>query len=276
MKTAIVTDSTADLSEELLKSHQIQCIPAILVIDGKSYVDGIGISREEFYKKLSTTKVTPTTATPSSGSFEETYRKLFHQGFDNIISIHPPAKLSGIFNAAAIAAKKFGNRVFVIDSGSLTLGTGFQVLAAAEASLQELPIDGILAKINSIRQRTHLHAMLDTLEYVRRSGRVSWARASLGTMLQIKPFVILKDGDVLRNGQERTRHKGIERLYASLRKLGSLELLAILHTNAEADAIQMLSEFTQQVKTQPLMVNVTTIIGNHVGPNGLGFVAVVE
>ena len=153
---------------------------------------------------------------------------------------------------------------------------GFQAIAAAEAALQNLTLKEILSKVADIRRRTHLVAMLDTLEYVRRSGRVSWARASLGALLQIKPFITLKNGVVLRLGETRTRRKGIERLYESLKKLGSLERLAILHTNAEIDASHMVSEFTQYVKTQPLIVNVTSIIGTHVGPNCLGFVAVVE
>jgi len=276
MTTAIVTDSTADLSEDILSTYRIHSIPAVLVIDGQSLIDGKGISREEFYQKLPTLKTHPTTATPSSAAFEQTYRDLLQQGADHIISIHPSALLSGLLNAAAIAAKKFGIHVTVLDSGAVTLSMGFQAIAAAEAALQNLPVDEILTKIDSIRKRTHLIAMLDTLEYIRRSGRVSWAKASLGSVLQIKPFISLKDGTVLRLGQARTRRNGIERLYETLRKLGNLERLAILHTNSETDAKQMLSEFARQVRTQPLIVNVTTIIGTHVGPHALGFVAVVE
>jgi DegV family protein with EDD domain len=276
MRTAVVTDSTSDLSKELLSTYQIHCIPAILIIDGESLVDGVGITRQEFYQQLPTMKTPPSTATPSSGAFEETYRQLFDQGIDHIVSLHPPAKLSGVYNSALVAAKMFRTRVTVIDSGSVTLSLGFQAIAAAEAALQDLPLDQILANLASTRKRTHLLAMLDTLEYVRRSGRVSWAGASLGTVLQIKPFLTIKDGDVLRLGQARTRRKGLERLYDSLAKLGKLERLAILHTEAQADAAQMLREFSAQVNTEALIVNVTTVIGTHVGPNALGFVAVVE
>jgi DegV family protein with EDD domain len=276
MTTAIVTDSTADLSKELLTTYSIHSVPAVLIIEGQSLLDGQGITREAFYEQLPNMKSSPTTATPSSGSFEETYRNLLQHGVQHIISLHPPHSLSGIFNSAVIAAKNFGSRVTVIDSGYVTLGMGFQAIAAAEAVLHNLPVHEIIAKLNDTRRRTHLMAMLDTLEYIRRSGRVSWARANLGSLLQIKPFIGLKDGNVLRLGEARTRRKGTERLYESLRKLGRLERLAILHTNALNDALQMADEFTQQVKTQPLIVNVTSIIGTHVGPNGLGFVAVVE
>ena len=175
-----------------------------------------------------------------------------------------------------IAAKRFGKQITVIDSGSISLGIGFQAIIAAEAALRKQTVDEIMNLIGDLRRRTHLVAMLDTLEYIRRSGRVSWAQASLGTLLQIKPFLKVQEGKVLKLGEARTRRKGIERLYELLVKLGKLERLAILHTNAENDARQMMSEFVHLVKSQPLIVNVTTIIGAHVGPNGLGFVAIVE
>lgn len=276
MNIAIVTDSTADLPSELTATYGIHSVPAILIVDGQDFIDGKGMTREEFYKRLPTMQSPPTTATPSSGVFEEKYQELFQRGVKHILSIHPPARLSGIFNAAHLAAKKFSSKVTVLDSGYVTLGMGFQVLAAAEAALRDMALGEILSIIADIRQRTKLVAMLDTLEYIRRSGRVSWARASLGSLLQLKPFIGLKDGVVLRLGEARTRRKGIERLYTSLKKLGELERLAILHTNAESDAMQMVAEFTKHVMTQPLMVNVTSIIGTHVGPNGLGFVAIVE
>ena len=118
--------------------------------------------------------------------------------------------------------------------------------------------------------------MLDTLEYLRRSGRVSWARASLISLLQIKPFIELRDGVVHRRGEVRTRKKGINRLLEMLRDLYPWERLAILHSNAEVEARQLLEDLHPDMPTQPLIVNVTTIIGTHVGPNGLGFVAVVK
>lgn len=276
MTIAIVTDSTSDLPANLALIHGINVVPAILIVNGQSHIDGQGFTREAFYQQLPAMKTPPTTATPSSGSFEETYRRLIEQGASHIISIHAPALLSGIFNAAVIAAKRFGKQITVIDSGSISLGIGFQAIIAAEAALRKQTVDEIMNLIGDLRRRTHLVAMLDTLEYIRRSGRVSWAQASLGTLLQIKPFLKVQEGKVLKLGEARTRRKGIERLYELLVKLGKLERLAILHTNAENDARQMMSEFVHLVKSQPLIVNVTTIIGAHVGPNGLGFVAIVE
>ncbi len=173
-----------------------------------------------------------------------------------------------------MAAQSFGDRVRVVDSEYVTLGMGFQVLAAAEAVMRGLSLEAILARIEDVRKRVRVIAMLDTLDYIRRSGRVSWARASLGSLLSIKPFVELKEGVVLRMGEVRTRRKGIEHLIELMNKLGPLECLAVLHTNAETEARLMLERLTAKLETTPLLVNVTTIIGTHVGPNGLGFVAV--
>jgi fatty acid kinase fatty acid binding subunit len=182
----------------------------------------------------------------------------------------------GIHNAVVVAAKAFGKRVLVVDSGQVTMGLGFQVLAAAEAIIAGHTLEGIMSAIEQIRARIHLIAMLDTLEYVRRSGRVSWARYGLGTLLQIKSFVGVKDGAVIGLGKSSTRGKGIERLYEMLSELGPLERLAVLHTNAESDAMRMVEHFKTLVSPVPLIINVTSIIGTHVGPNGLGFVAVTE
>jgi fatty acid kinase fatty acid binding subunit len=274
MSIAIVTDSTSDISSELAYQFGITVVPAILVINGRSLEDGSGISREELYRQLPAMKESPTTAAPSSGTFQHIYESLIKNGADQIISIHVSSILSGMYNTASIAAKALGNRVHVVDSCHVTLGLGFQVLAAAEAARAGKALNEILKVIDEIRKHIHLIAMLDTLEYVRRSGRVSWARYSLGTLLQIKPFVGLVEGKVIRMGETRTRKKGIERLYTMLSDLGPLEHLAVLHSNAESDAIQFVERVKTFVKQNPLIINVTSIIGVHVGPNGLGFVAV--
>lgn len=274
MSIAIVTDSTNDIPPEIIEQHNIHVIPNLLMIDGQSLEDGVDITREEFYELLPRLKDFPTTGSASAGKFQMLYERLLNQGHECIISIHPPTILSGIFNAASLAAQAFGNKVKVIDSGQVTLGLGFQVIAAAKAAARGGSCETILEAIQKVRQRVHLYAMLDTLEYVHRSGRVSWVRLKLGSLLEIKPFIELRDGKVLNLGQVRTRHKGIERLHEILRDLGPLESLAVLHTNAEKDAVQFSHQVKNELKSTPMIVNVTTAIGTHVGPNALGFVAV--
>lgn len=275
---AVVTDSTADIPPELAAQYQIHVVPNLMVIAGKSYEDGRGISREEFYRRLPGMKEIPTTATASAGTYEVLYKSLLNKGAKHVISIHAPAALSGIMNAASAAASRFEDRIKVLDSGQLSLGLGFQALAAAEAALQGATIDQLLQLLESIYYRARVVAMLDTLEYVRRSGRVSWARARLGNLLSIKPFVEVQHGKVLSIGEARTRRKGIERLRHFLIQMSPLERLGILHSNAEADALAFLEELKFQLELPALVpvVNITTIVGVHVGPSGLGFAAIAK
>jgi DegV family protein with EDD domain len=274
MKIAIVSDSTCDIPAALVERHAIEVVPNLVVIDGKSLRDGIDITRQEFYNRMPQMTSHPTTATESSGVYQKLYERLLNQGAQAVISIHAASNLSGIFNAAQLAAREFGERVRVFDSESLTMGVGFQVLAAARASEGGASLDEIIQIVANVRRRVNVIAMLDTLEYVRRSGRVSWARARLGNLLQIKPFVEVRGGQVYSLGEARTRSKGIERLKERLLGFGRLEQLAILHTNAEGDALQFLKQINHGLPETPLIVNVTTVIGVHVGPNGLGFTAI--
>jgi DegV family protein with EDD domain len=273
MKIAIVSDSTADIPAHLVEQYNIRIMPNIVVMEGQSLEDGIDISREEFYRRLPKLAQLPTTATASSGAYQVLYDYLLKEGNEHILSIHPPIKLSGIINAASSAAQLFGDKVEVIDSSQISFGLGVQVLAAAESASRGSSLVHIKAVLNDIRRRVRVIAMLDTMEFIQRSGRVSWARASLGSLFQIKPFVEVKDGDVNRFGEVRTRRKGLARLI-ELVNSQTLERLAVLHTNAETDARFILKSLIQQPLTPPLIINVTTVIGTHVGPNGLGLAMV--
>jgi DegV family protein with EDD domain len=276
VKISIVTDSTSDISTELAKENDIHMIPAILVVNGQSLEDGHGISRHELYRQLPLMKTSPSTAAPSSGTFQKLYEHLLNGDSDQVISIHVSSLLSGMYNTALVGAKIFGKHVHVIDSRHVSLGLGFQVLAAARAVNIGKSLEEIKNIIEAVRQHTHLVAMLDTLEYARRSGRISWARSNLTAFLQIKPFLGIEDGKVIRMGEARTRKKGVDRLYHMLSSLNQIDQLAVLHTNNEAEARQMVETFKTVVKHHPLIINVTSIIGVHVGPNGLGFVAVTQ
>ncbi len=271
---AIVTDSTADIPDEILDQYDIQMVNNFIIIDGKSIEDRKDITRTEFYNALPGMKSFPTTATASSGVYQTIYENLFSQGKELILSIHTSAKLSGIINAASVAASSFYGKVKVIDSLSLSMGLGFQVIAAAESAAAGLSFENILKKIESVRKRLKLIAMLDTLEYVHRSGRVSWARAWIGEFLRFKPFLEVINGQVLSLGEVRTYRKGFQRLVEMIRKYCPLESLAILHTNAEEQALNFLEEIRDIVPPKYFLVNVTTVIGSHAGPNGLGFVIV--
>jgi DegV family protein with EDD domain len=276
MKIALVTDSACDLPSDLVSTHQIHVVPNILIMDGISVEDNKDFSRRDFYLQLPKMKTFPTTSTASIGTYQALYEQLIGDGFDRIISIHVSQVLSGIFNAASTAAQAMEGRVTVIDSQQVSLGLGFQILEAAEAITQGMTPESIVELLESARQRTKLIAMLDTLEYIRRSGRVSWAKARIGALLNLKPFVEVKDGNVHTLGEVRTRKKGKARLLSMMQSPKSLQRFGMLHTNSEEDARKLLASLASEVQSDPLMVNVTTAIGAHVGPNGLGFVALYQ
>jgi DegV family protein with EDD domain len=276
MTVAIVTDSTCDIPPALAQKRSIHIVPNLVVIDGQSYEDGAQFSREDFYRNLPLMKTPPTTAAQAWGVYAELYRELLAKGHEAVFSVHASRNLTAIYNVAVAGAQEFGERVRVVDGETLSLGLGFQALAAAEQAAGGAGLDALDALAADVRRRQRVFAMLDTLEYVRRSGRVSWARARLGNLLQVKPFVQVVDNGTVHNmGESRTRKKGILHLFELLERLGPLERLAILHTNAEADARHFLSELASP-PPDTLIVNVTTVIGAHVGPNGLGFAAVVK
>lgn len=276
MNIALVTDSACDIPYAMARKHQIHIVPNILVIEGQSVEDDEEFSRQKFYEQLPNMETFPTTSTASAGRYQVLYQNLFDKGFDQVVSVHVSQHLSGIFNAASAAAQSFAGKVQVVDSLQVTLGLGFQVLEAADSIANGDSLDSVLTSLNQMQDRVRLIAMLDTLEYIRRSGRVSWARASLGTLLNLKPFIEVKDGLAISLGEVRTRKKGIDRLEKLMQSPRTLKRFAILHTNAEDDARRILEDFAPQMVTEPLLVNVTTVIGAHVGPNGLGFVALYQ
>jgi DegV family protein with EDD domain len=274
MKIGFVTDSTSDIPQDLAEQKGIEIVPALVNLGMHSYHDGLEISREDFYTRLPGLNPPPTTSSPSVGAFQERYEKLMRSGVDHVISIHPPNQLSGIFNAARLAAEEFGQRVRVLDSGQVSLGLGFQVILAAEAAARGAAFEQVTEIIENLRQRARVTALLDGIEYIRRSGRVSWAAAMIGGILRLRPLIELRFGIVHRLGQARTPLQGIERLLEVLNSWGPLERLAVLHTNAEISARQLFDEVKSRVNVPPLLVNVTTAIGTHIGPNCLGFAAI--
>jgi|SRR5690349_6531769 len=276
MKIGIVTDSTCDIPAFLAEQYELEIIPCILVMDGKEYIDGKDITREEFYRRLPALQTGPTTAAPSIGEFATRYESLFARGCDHILSIHAAGALTSILNVAKQAGAEFSGRVTCVDSTSLSLGLGFQVLAAAESA--ELGLQAALAAVKSVHRRLQVFAALDTLEYLKRSGRVPAAVAMLGGLLRIKPLIELANAEVKAVGAARTSGQANEKMTSLLLNGTPVEQLAILHTGAEPRAREFLNDLmqraSQSVPRDILMVNVTTVIGTHVGPNGLGFAVV--
>lgn len=278
MKIGIVTDSTSDLPGDLARRFDVEVVPTILVVEGKQYADGKDLSRGDFYARLPAMQTFPTTAAPSIGEFSARYQKLLDSGCDFVLSIHAASQLTAVCDIARQAADDFPGRVAIVDSGSLSLGLGFQALAAAEAAESGADVETAIASIADVRRRLRVFAALDTMDYLRRSGRVPAAVTLLGGMLSIKPLIELTDGLLKPAGATRTTRQADERMAALLKAGLPIERLAILHTGAESRARGFLSrlmeECRRELPREILVVNVATVIGAHVGPNGLGFAAV--
>jgi DegV family protein with EDD domain len=276
MKIGVVTDSTCDLPSNLIEQHAIEVVPSILVIDGREYADGQGLSRQEFYSRLPSLRTAPTTAAPSIGEFTGRYERLLEQGCEHVISVHAAGALTAIAGTAQQAAQGFAGRITVLDSLSLSLGLGFQALAAAEAA--EKGVDAALAAVELTRRGLRLLAALDTFEYARRSGRVPATLSIFGGMLSLKPLIELAGGEIKAIGAVRTTSQADQRMAAFFRTGGTFVRLAIMHSNAETRARafldRLMREHSQSLPRDILMVNVTPVIGTHVGPNALGFAAV--
>jgi DegV family protein with EDD domain len=271
----IVTDSTSDVPPDIARDLNITVIPAHVIFDGQSYDDCVTITREEFYQRLDVVKSLPTTAAPSPGAFAEAYQRLGGE----IISVHVAGKFSGVLAAALSGAQMVPEaQVTLFDSGSVALGLGWQAILAARAAKDGQPIEQVIRLLESIRPRVRVYAALDTMEFLRRSGRVGWARAMLGQLLSIKPIVEARDGEVFQVERVRTRRSMIQRLKQMAFDLGPLQTLAVQHTRAYDDARAMADEFTTALPDlrEPIVVcEATTAIGTHVGPKGLGVIAVV-
>lgn len=278
MKIGVVTDSTSDLPGDLAQRFGVEVVPTILVVEGKQYADGKDLSRGDFYARLPAMQTFPTTAAPSIGEFSARYQKLLDSGCDFVLSIHAASQLTAVCDIARQAADDFPGRVAIVDSGSLSLGLGFQALAAAEAAESGADVETAIASIADVRRRLRVFAALDTMDYLRRSGRVPAAITLLGGMLSIKPLIELTDGLLKPAGATRTTRQADERMAALLKAGLPIERLAILHTGAESRARGFLSRLMEECRRdlprEILVVNVATVIGAHVGPNGLGFAAV--
>jgi DegV family protein with EDD domain len=271
----IVTDSTCDLPSAVIDELGITVVPLYLNFGNKGYLDGVEMSRQEFYERLPKSNPLPTTASPGSETFRTTYERLAHAGATEILSIHISIALSATVDVARVGAQETKNvPVTVFDSRQLSMGTGFLVQAAAKAAAAGCSIAEIMALLNTMIPRTHVFAALDTLEYLRRSGRMNGTVAGLGTLLQVKPLLTMYDG---KPGAERirTRDKALARVIELLQNAAPLEQVALVHTHA-ADRAE---ELKQQVKSllpsgEVLSMDITPVIGAHIGPGAVGFACV--
>jgi len=276
MNIRIVTDSTCDLPENIVDQHAITVIPLHINVGEKTFLDGVNLTRSEFYTQLPDFSPSPKTAAPSPEVFTQAYERLADEGALAILSIHISETLSATINSARIAAEQFTRiPVTVLDSSQLSLGTGFLVERAALLAQLGKKVEEIVSNLQGVMKRTYVFASLKTLEYLRRSGRMNFAIAKFGEFLQIKPLLHMNIGKATAF-RTRTQKRATERLMEWLNEYAPYEKLAILHAGVqeEAEALyeQVRSFFPQG--SEVAIVQITPVLGAHLGIGALGFACI--
>ena len=272
MNIRIVTDSTCDLPEEVVSKYNLSVIPLHINQGEESYLDGIELTREEFYARLPDYNPAPTTATPSLETFRLKFEQLADEGAQSILSIHISETLSATINSARIAAKQFTRiPVMVLDSSQLSLGLGFIVEKAAKLGHK---VEEIVDDLQEVMKRTYVFASLKTLEYLRRSGRMNFALARFGELLQIKPLLHMNQGNPVAH-RVRTQGRATERMMEWLAEYAPFEKLAIVHAAVQAEAEAMRERVKEFLPDGDIpVVQITPVLGSHLGIGALGFACV--
>lgn len=277
MTIRLVTDSTCDLPDSVIAQYNITVAPAYINVGQKSYLDGVDLTREQFYRNLPTFSPHPTTAAPAPGYFTEIYNRLAAEGATEVLSIHISAQLSAFLNSARLGAEATDAvRVTLFDSRQVTMGLGLLVLTAARALADGRSVAETVQLLSERTGRARVYAGLDTLEYLQRGGRVSGLQASIGSLLKIKPVLEIKDGLVHPSERVRTRKRLMPRLIEIVQGMGRLEELAVLYTGDRQEA----QEFYDLVApyfpagSARLLAEVGPAVGVHAGPGALGFAAI--
>jgi DegV family protein with EDD domain len=275
MSIRIVTDSTCDLPVETIKRYDIRVVPLYINVGNKGYLDGVDMARDEFYTKLPAFPFHPTTAVPSLQKFHAVYDALADEGASEILSIHISEALSAVMNVARMAAQETTSTIVTaFDSRQLSLGTGFLVETAAKLARAGSSITEILSALENQIKRSHVFAALDTLEYLRRSGRMNRFVANLGSLLQLKPILTMYDG---KPGSERVRttERALKRVVEMLRSVGELERVALVHTHAHERVRELRVLAGSLLPAGDIPVeDITPVIGAHIGPGAAGFAVV--
>ncbi len=278
MAVRVVTDSTADLPKEKVEELGIRVIPLLVQFGDETYRDGVDLDNGTFYSKLATSKVTPTTATLPAAKFEEVYRELLEEGADGILALYISSAMSGTYNSGLMAAQalqKEGVAIEVLDSRSVSAGMGIPVMAAARAAKEGKNLEECKAVAEDVMARMNVLAVVETLDYLQRGGRIGRAQQLVGTLLNMKPILAVRDGMVQPLERVRTRSKAYERLAQLLAQLGSIEVVGIAESNAELG--QQLTQALQTVYSGPIEhYRLGPAVGTHAGPGTAAICAVTK
>ncbi|MGO8949020.1 MAG: DegV family protein [Ktedonobacterales bacterium] len=277
MTVQVLVDSTADIPLERARQLGITVVPLTVLFGDESFLDGVELDGPGFYRRLVSSQQTPTTSTPSPGLFEEAYRRLVASGATGILALHIGSGLSGTFSASRAAAETVAADtkvpIEVLDSRSVSGGCGLPAEIVAAEALKGASLEQIKAHAESLLDRVRLIAVLDTLEYLKRGGRIGNAQALLGTLLNVKPLLEVRDSKVIPLERVRTRSRALERIGQLIAQQGPLEALGISQSD---DTIgKELLSVARKFWTGPVeMFSLGPVVGTHAGPGAGAIIAI--
>ncbi len=279
---AIITDSTCDIPQPYLEQYDIQVVPHTIVWGDAQYLDRVDIQPEEFYHRIETQKTIPTTSQATEVQFLRAYNDVVSRGYQQIIVITLSNRLSGAIQSAQNAAKLVQIPIHIIDSLGVTMGLGWQVLAAARLREMGGTVQDILAKVHEVRKSISLYVGMDTVEFVRRGGRIGDAVRLIGMMMNIKPVVRVNNvkGLVEEVGLARTYQKAVELMYSKFFETVDLSKnlhIAVLHGNAYDEAEKLVERIRDEFHPVEILSSITgPVLGINTGPRALALAGYVE
>lgn len=267
----IVTDSSCDLPPALVGQYGLEVVPLTIRFGSDEYVDGRDLEPGDFWKKLRSSDQLPETAAPSAGSFLQAFQALFDAGATGIVALTLSGQLSGTYQSAVIAAEQLGYPIRVLDSRTVSMGLGLPVLAAARAASAGGDLAAVVETAVDAADGTHVLAALQTLEFLKRGGRIGGAQALVGSLLDIKPLIAVEDGVVNAAGRVRTRSKAKHALSVHVRdRADRIVEVAVLHGDA-ADVEPFVESIADVLPGRtPIVAQLGPVVGTHSGPGTLG------
>jgi DegV family protein with EDD domain len=271
MSVRVVTDSTSDIPPQVAADLGVCIVPLMVLFGDEELRDGVDVTSEQFFKRLMREATTPTTAQPSVGAFREVFEALVADGATAIVSCHLSAKLSGTYESARQAAEGLSVPVLLVDSGQVSLGLGVGVLQAAKAARDGATAQQVQAVAADVFRRTRTYITLETLEYLRRGGRLSRGQELVGSLLKVKPILEIKDGEVEAVARIRTKQKAIEEILSRCADLRPWQFAFAVHATTPQEVEYIADRFRGLSEETPVMTGrMTPVLGVHAGLGGVG------